>query len=237
MPGLPPRRRWAANTAARAERLQPGKFSMCRSVILPDRLTEAIDQGDSDGGQNKHAMYDGLPHHPGLGVGGAPGAQPTSLDEGAEQVDRRDADNRHRQLDLEHARIHVAKPLRLIRMPFQVQPRHEGFVATDDYHHQQIRDHHHVDEAEHNQHDLLFAKRGGMGDEMPKLLHEQDHINELSDNQAEIKRQLQPPGAEDQLRKRPETAIAWRRQWGLWSQGHGASLFSSIDEVAVANPY
>ncbi len=52
--------------------------------------------------ENEQPVDDGLPHHTGLGVvGGAPGAaQIAGLDEGAQQVDRGDADDRHRQLDL-----------------------------------------------------------------------------------------------------------------------------------------
>ena len=38
------------------------------------------------------------------------------------------------------------------------EPRHERLVAADDHHDQQVRDHHHVDQAEHDQHDLLLGE-------------------------------------------------------------------------------
>ena len=118
-------------------------------------------------------------------------------DEGLEQVDGRDADDRHRQLHLQHAGVDVAEPLRLVRVVVQAQARNEGFVAADDHHHQQVGDHHHVDQAQHQQHDALFGQRVRPMHQVPQLLEEQEHVDALRHDQAEVERQLQPARTED----------------------------------------
>ncbi len=57
-------------------------------------------------------------------------------------------------LILSTAGIDVREPLRLIGVAFQVKAGNEGFVAADNDHDQQVGDHHHVDQAEHDQHDV-----------------------------------------------------------------------------------
>jgi hypothetical protein len=79
-----------------------------------------------------------------------------------EKVDRRDADDSHRKLDLQYAGIHVVEPFRLVGMPLQPQARHEGLVAADDDHDEEIGDHDHVDQAKDDQHDLLLRDRRGV---------------------------------------------------------------------------
>ncbi len=145
-----------------------------------------------------------LQQHAGFGVarGLAGDADIAGLDEGPEQVDRRDADDRHGELDLEHAGIDVAQPFRLVGMALEPQARDEGLVAADDHHDQQVRDHHHVDQPEHDQHDLLLAEIEGMGDEVPEFLEEQEDIDALRHDEADIERQLQPARAEDDGRQR-----------------------------------
>ncbi len=56
------------------------------------------------------------------------------------------------------------EPFRLIRMAFEPEARDEGLVAADDDHDQQVGDHDHVDQAQHDQHDLLFAEGSRMAD-------------------------------------------------------------------------
>src|SRR4026207_1825209 len=56
------------------------------------------------------------------------------IDEGLEQMDRRDADQGHGQLDLEHAGVDVGEPFGLVRVVLQIQAGYEGFVASDDHH-------------------------------------------------------------------------------------------------------
>ena len=55
-----------------------------------------------------------------------------------QQVDRRDADDRRRELDLQHARVDVRQPFRLVRMALEAHARHERLVAADDHHDQQV---------------------------------------------------------------------------------------------------
>lgn len=70
-------------------------------------LRELLDIGDADGRGDEQAVDDGLPHHARLGVRHVRRAELPRIDEGAQQVDRRDADDCHRQLDLQHAGIDV----------------------------------------------------------------------------------------------------------------------------------
>ena len=53
---------------------------------------------------------------------------------------------------LSTARVDVRQPLRLVRMALEPHPRDERLVAADDHHDEQVRDHHDVDQAEHDQH-------------------------------------------------------------------------------------
>ena len=75
-----------------------------------------------------------------------------------QQVDRRDADDRGRELDLQHARVDVRQPFRLVRMALEAHARHERLVAADDHHDEQVADHDHVDQAEHDQHGQRFPR-------------------------------------------------------------------------------
>ena len=140
-------------------------------------------------------MDDHLPHDGVLGdVGG--------VDEGFEQVDRRDADDCRGQLDLEHARIHMGQPLGLVGVAVQVEPRDEGLVAADDHHDQQVGDHHHVDQAQHHQHGFGFADvAAGVDDrhqQVAEFGHEQPHVDALGDDQAKVERGLEPAAPEDE---------------------------------------
>lgn len=47
-----------------------------------------------------------------------------------------------------------------VRVALQIEPRDESFIAADDDHHQQIGDHHHVDQSQYRKHDELLAQRG-----------------------------------------------------------------------------
>ena len=145
-----------------------------------------------------------------------------AIDEDAQQVDRRNADDRHRELDLEHAGVDVGEPFRLVGMLLQLHPRHERLVAADDHHDQQVRDHHHVDQAEHDQHDLLLGEAHRVRDEVHQFLEEQHHVDALRHDQPEIERKLQPARREDELRQRAQTASRLRRDHGvIGGHGHG----------------
>ena len=188
-------------------------------------IRQLVDIGNADRRQNEHRVDDGLPHHAGLGVAALARGQCAGLDEGAQQMDRRDADDGHRELDLEHAGVDVAEPFRLIGMSFQIETGDERLVAADDDHHQQVGNHHHVDQAQHRQHDLLLAEIEGVGEQVPQLLQEQHHIDALRDDQADIKRQLQPARAEDQQRDRTQCLpLGWGRQGRFGSEGHSGGL-------------
>jgi hypothetical protein len=63
-------------------------------------------------------MPGNLLHHTGLSIDRAIRAKVTRFDERAQECDRGDSCD---CFDLEHARIHMAAPLRLIRMAAQVE--------------------------------------------------------------------------------------------------------------------
>jgi hypothetical protein len=113
----------------------------------------------------------------------------------------------------------VAQPFRLVGVALQVEPRHEGLVAADDHHDQQVRDHHHVDQAEHRQHDRLFGDRESFLEQVPQFLEEQDDVDALRHDEAEIERKLQPARGEDQQRERSQAAIGRDGRFG--SHAHG----------------
>src|SRR5262249_9907931 len=75
----------------------------------------------------------------------------------------------------------------------------ESLVTADDHHHQQVRDHDHVYQPQHHQHNLLLAKAVGVGDEGPKLLQEQNDVNRLGDDEPEIKGLPKPAGGKDKV--------------------------------------
>jgi hypothetical protein len=167
------------------------------------------------------------------------------VDEGLQQVDRADADDGGGQLHLEHRGVHVAQPLGLVAVAFQVHAAHEGLVAAHDHHDQQVGDHHHVDQRQHHQHDHrlveradrrggLVADAGDQGlqrglaaergfDQVQQLDQEVHHVHRLRDDQAQVQRQLQPAAGEDQLGQRP---IGTVRVGGGFkgSKGSGADI-------------
>src|SRR5512139_1858026 len=106
-----------------------------------------VDNRHGQGGEKEDDVNDDLPLQGMLG-------QVAGIDEALQQVDRRNADDRGRQLDLEHAGIDVRKPFRLVRMSFEVEAGNEGFIAADDDHDQQVGDHDDVDQAKDDQHDF-----------------------------------------------------------------------------------
>jgi hypothetical protein len=132
----------------------------------------------------------------------------SALMKGFQQVDGGDADQRHRELDLHRGRIHMREPLRLVGVFAQVEARYEGFVAADGNHDQQVRDHHHVDQPQHNQHDLGFANLLGVMHQMHQLDTEEVDVDRLRHNQAQIERGLQPAAPEDDLGKAGQGNIA-----------------------------
>ncbi|OMP13874.1 hypothetical protein COLO4_00762 [Corchorus olitorius] len=105
------------------------------------------------------------------------------IDERLEQVDRGDADQRHRQLHLEHARVDVVQPFGLIFVALDAELGHEDVVPADDHHDQEVGDHHHVDQAQHGEHDLGFVHVAQVRNQVPHLDDEEVHIGCLGDDQ------------------------------------------------------
>jgi len=110
----------------------------------------AIRPSECERGKHEHDVDDDLPLQPGLRA-------VLRLDKTLQQMDRRNADQRRGELHLQHSGIHMAEPLRLVGMTFEIEARHESFVAADDDHDEKICDHDHVDQPEHRKHDRLAA--------------------------------------------------------------------------------
>ena len=105
--------------------------------------------------------------------------------------------------------------------PLKVEPRDECLVAADDDHHEQVGDHHDVDQRQHAHHDLLLGEVEGVPGQMPELLEEQRDVDALRHDQSEIERQLQPARAEDDHRQQAE---ARQRRAGFGGFGLGSRL-------------
>ena len=74
---------------------------------------DAIAEADRDRGNQKYEMNSGL-RHDGLFI------IRVSINEGLEQVNGRNADYGGGKLDLQHGRIDMRQPFRLIMMPFKI---------------------------------------------------------------------------------------------------------------------
>jgi hypothetical protein len=121
-------------------------------VALGGRRQDAVDRRDRHRRKQERDVDQRLPEQRLLVVG-------RRVDEGLEEVDRRDPDDRGGELDLEHRGVDVRQPFRLVRVILEVHPRHERLVAADDDHDQQVGDHHHVDQPQHHQHDHRLGQR------------------------------------------------------------------------------
>jgi len=153
------------------------------------RAHQPVDVGDRNRGNDKGRVDDGLPQQGFfLHVG--------RIDERFQQVDGGNPDDGRGELHFQHVGVDVRQPLRLVRVAFQIKARHEGFVAADDDHDEQVGNHHHVDQPQHDEHDGFFGHRQGAHDQVLQLDHEMHHIHALRDDQAEIQRHLQPAAAE-----------------------------------------
>ena len=124
---------------------------------------------------------------------------------------------------IEDRGIHVAEPLRLIGVVVEAQSGDEGLVSPDDDHHEEVRDHDHVDESEHDQHHGLFRQAGRFGDEVSEFLDEKHDIDSLRDDESQIEGELEPARAEDEGGKEAETGwrIVGRCRHGAWGGSQG----------------
>ena len=105
-------------------------------------------------------MGNTLPHHLFFGqVGG--------VEEGLQQMDGGNADDGHRQLNLQNRCVNMAEPFGLVGVFVNVEAGNEGFVAADNDHGQQIGNHHNVNQVQHGHHDGVFIHDAEIGDQMP----------------------------------------------------------------------
>ena len=106
---------------------------------------------------------------------------------------------------LEYAGIDVRKPLGLVGMVLQIEPRDKGFVSADNDHDEEVGDHDHIDEPQHCQHNVGFGDGGRLLDEMPELDKKVINVNALRNDEPEIERRLEPPAQKDEVAERMPT--------------------------------
>ena len=118
----------------------------CAPINAPDaKCCNLIRPRHCDCQEQKRQMQQQLPHHLVF-------RQPPRVDKRLQQMNRRNADNRHRQLHFQHRRIHMVEPFGLVGVVVHIQARHKSLVAANQHHHQQIGNHHHINQIQHRQH-------------------------------------------------------------------------------------
>jgi hypothetical protein len=124
------------------------------------------------------------------------------FNEGLEQMNRRNADERGGQFDFEHAGVDVGQPFRLVGVAFEVKPRNESFVASDNDHDEQVGDHDHVDEAQHRHHDGRLVEARRLLHQPPQFFEEMVDVDPLGDDQTDVERGLEPAAQENKIAQR-----------------------------------
>ena len=116
-------------------------------------------------------------------------------------MNRGNPDNRHTQLDLQVTRRDVGQPIRLIRVPFQIQPRDKSFIAANNDHRQQVRHHDHINQPQHRHHEHGTTDVAIHGNEKHVFQFNQKliGIHGLRRNQTDIERRLQPTTGKNQF--------------------------------------
>ena len=107
--------------------------------------------------EQKRQMQQQLPHHLVF-------RQPPCVDKRLQQMNRRNADDYHRQLNFQHRCVHMIQLFRLVWMVVHIQARHKSLIVANQHHHQQIGNHHHVNQIQHCQHHGGFVHRIQMHD-------------------------------------------------------------------------
>ena len=77
----------------------------------------------------------------------------------------------------------TCEPLGFVGMALQPQAGNKGFIATHDYHDEEIRSSRHRS-IRHRWHDLFLFSMSGLGYQVQELDQEVIHVNALSHNQA-----------------------------------------------------
>lgn len=82
------------------------------------------------------------------------------VDKGFEQVNGRNADERHGNFNFDGIGIDLIEPLGQVSVVLNSEPyfRNKGFVATNNDHDQEIRNHDHINQVENDQHDMVFIE-------------------------------------------------------------------------------
>lgn len=129
------------------------------------------------------------------------------VEEGLQQMDGGNADDGHRQLNLQNRSIDVAEPFGLVGVFVNMEAGNEGLVAADNDHGQQIGNHHNINQVQYGDHNGVFIHDAEIGYQVPQGFEELTGINDLGDNQAYINRQLQPAAGENEMREDAHSVV------------------------------
>jgi len=109
---------------------------------------------------------------------------------------------------------------------FQAQPAHEGGVAADHDHGQEVGDHRNVHEREDPEHENRFRQLANVKDHVPQFGQELVGIEQLRHDQAGIERRLDPAaGEDDDLEPVLDAADAPPGPTGAMDAGTGWAMF------------
>jgi hypothetical protein len=148
------------------------------------------------------------------------------------EVDGRDADEGGGELDLEHAGVDVGKPLGLVRVAVEVEAGDERLVTAHDHHDQQVSDHHHVDQAQHGEHDGLFIDAARRGQQVPQLDEEVIDVDTLGQDQSDVERGLQPATQENEAVEGALRGMDGKLVHGERARKEGAPVRASAQSAA-----
>jgi hypothetical protein len=148
------------------------------------------------------------------------------VDEGLQEVNGRGTNDGRSELDLQYGGVDMGQPFGLVRMLLKIHARDEGLVTANDHHDQEIGNHDHIDQSRHYPRDGGFGQLGRLrravhrdgvedmrqragiahhgADQIGKVYPEMIDIHTLSEDQAEVQRQLQPAAHEDKAGKRAD---------------------------------
>ena len=198
-------------TAAGAWRQDVSIGAGATGILLPDGARvggvlggNAVGERQQQGRKHKGEVQQQLPHDRVVGH-----RLTAHFNEGLEQMDRRNADERGGQFYFEHAGVDVGQPFRLVGVAFEVEPRNEGFVASDNDHDEQVGDHDHVDEAQHRHHDGCLVEGRRLLHQLPEFFEEMVDVNPLGYDQTDVERGLEPAAQENKIAQHCQGPGAW----------------------------
>src|SRR5262245_21633125 len=151
---------------------------------------DLVGQGQKNGGSQECHVDENFP----LNVFGI---CVRDVNERFEQVNAGDADQRSGQFDLDRTGVDVAEPVGTVRMALQAQFAHEGGIAPDDHHGQQIGHHGDIDQSEYPEHELGFFEALNVDHHVPQFDQKLIRVQEFRNDQSAVEWGLNPTAGKD----------------------------------------